>query len=141
MSMTTVANAKNFALLKQRKEELEEQVKLLNKAMEEIGKNLFEDFSTQGLKNLRIEGQNFEDGQDRIISPDPKFKGTIKDEAQFFAFLREAGNGALIKESVHHTAVEKMIMEYKENNKALPPETVLQIFTVETVKVKRAPKN
>lgn len=129
-----------FALLKQRKEELEAMVGMIDKVLAEIGPAIFGDFADSGTASIRLEGKHFSDGQDRIVKPNPKFKGTIKNEAAFFEFLRKCGNGALIKSSVHHTALEKLITEYKAQNKELPPKEVLDIFTVETVKVTRAPK-
>jgi hypothetical protein len=137
---TMQKRAQDVALLKQRKEDLEEQVTTINKVISELSEGLFKEFVDSNTVSLRVSGHLFTDGQERIIKPDPKFKGTVKDEAAFFKFLRDSGNGSVIKETVHHTATEKIIKEFKEANKALPPEEVLQIFTVEAVKITRAPK-
>ena len=140
MSNEMIQKARQFALLKQRKEDLEATITSINKALEALGTQLFGDFTDSGMVNIRVEGAAFVDAKDRIIRPDMKFRASVKNEPVFFQYLRESGNASMIKETVHHATLEKFITLCKEQNKPLPDSEVLDVFTVETVKVTRAPK-
>lgn len=132
--------AKQFAILKQKREDLEAQDKILGNLISGLGKELFELFVKQNVTSFRISGELFADGQDRIISPDVKYNGTIEDETAFFTMLRSTGSGSLIKETVHHKTLESWIKNLKTKNQPLPPETMLRVFQIDSAKVRRAPK-
>ena len=134
--------SRKFAMLKALKEHHERILKVINTDMMAVGKELYESFADEEVSQLRVPGKFFTDQQERIVTPDLKFKGTIVKAKQtdFFAYLRANAFGALIKESVHHKTLETWIAKRKKDNAPLPSEDLLKIFTIETANVKRAPK-
>lgn len=133
--------AMRFAVLKAAKEQKEREVELINKALTELGEKLFELFADSGAAQLRLSGADiFTDGQDRFVKPESKYSVSVVNAPAYFDLLRAEGHGAIIKETVHHTATEKWVKEKKEQNVSLPPEDVLKVWTVNGAKVTRAPK-
>ena len=142
MSDTLSEKAQAYAVLKEHKERFEHIVTLLNIELSKLGEELFNLFMENGVASFKIDGSEiFKDRQDRILSPDVKFKGTIADETALFNFLRAHGHGSLIKESVHAMTLEGWIKHQKEENAELPDESVLKIWSLSTTKIRRAPKS
>lgn len=134
--------ARRFAMLKAQKEYHERIATIIETELQTIGEKLFAEFTDSGSKSFRIDGSSlFKDGQDRIIYPDMKYKGTIVNQAVFYDVLKKSGHGSLIKETIHHTSLEKWIAEVKEKNLPLPGEDILKVWRMETAKVRRAPKD
>lgn len=138
--MTTDELAKRFALLKEQKEAHEHAADIIGAELEDLGLKLFGAFQTASLENLRVAGASFKDGKARIVTPTLKYAPSVKDEKAFFAWLRSTDNGALIKETVHPSALSSFVTKSKEGNKPLPSENILAVYTVETATVRRAPK-
>jgi hypothetical protein len=133
--------ALNFALLKAAKEQKEREVELINAEIQRLGERLFEMFG-DGTASVRLNGAvAFLDGQDRIVTPSVKWSTSVVDQAAFYTLLRAENNGGLIKETIHHTTLEKWVKERKEQNAALPSESVLKVFEIQGATVRRAPKS
>jgi len=142
MNSELISLGKKFAMLKELKEHHEHVISLINIELQQLGIKIYEEMTDSDTISFRITGQNlFKDNQDRIISPDPKLKPTVVDEAKLFDFLRKTGHSDLIKETVFYKTLESWITQQKKNNQELPDETILKVFMLKTAKVRRAPKD
>ena len=142
--MDTLEKARRFAMLKALKEHHEGIISTINAEIEKLGGELFQAFAdpNAGVRTLRIDGSRiFSDGQDRIVTPELKYRPSIVEETLFFGYLRKGGEGTLIKETVHPKTLESWVKRRKKENVALPDETMLKVWTQETAKVTRAPKS
>jgi hypothetical protein len=138
--MTLEETAKRIAVLRELREHHEKQAELLGSTIHELGEALFKQFMNSSTNQIRVSAECFKDGQERIITPDTKFKPTVLDQPGLLAWLNETGHGSLIKPTVHPKTLEAFINEQKEKNLSMPPEQILKVFTVETVNCRRAPK-
>ena len=142
MPETLAQKALAFAILREQKEEYEHIITLLNTELTKMGEELFETFIAENIANFRINGRDiFKDGQDRVISPDVKFKGTVANEGAFFEYLRTQGHGSMIREYVHPATLESWIKRQKEENSELPDDSILKIWSLSTAKIRRASKS
>lgn len=131
---------KKIAVLKAQKEDFEAKAEVIGGIIAQLSQEAYSQLIDSGLKQVRISGDLFTDHQERIISPDVKVKPNVVDQPRFFKFLREHNFGAIIKESVHHTTLEKWVGERMDQNMSLPDESILRVFSIETVNIRRAPK-
>lgn len=131
-----------FAMLKELKEHHEKMAKLISAELSKLGIDLFREFADTRQVSFRLLGTGvFADGRDRIVKPETEYSGTIVTPPEFFGYLRGEGHGSLVKENVHAATLKKWIKGQKKQNLPLPPETMLKVWTVETAKVTRAPKD
>ena len=135
-----------FTILKLKKAQLEEQIKMINVELDKLGSKIFDQFADEGLESCRLSYSKggvviFKDERDRIITPDTSYKPSVPKEktADFHKWLRDNERGDMIKESVHPTTLKAFVKNLREQNKPLPPKELLSVWEVPTAKVKLAP--
>ncbi len=110
--------------------------------IDEVGKELFDDFADSGTaESLRVPGKLFKDGQSRLVKPTLKYKPSIIQVPVFFAWMRDRNHGALIKEGVHPKTLESWVTKQMEGNFDLPSTDTLAVYKVQGASVRRAPKS
>lgn len=139
--------ARQLALLKQAKEHHEAMTKKIGAEIQRIGNELYNEFIDDGVESYRLLAsfngeQLFMDGKDRLLRPEVKYKPSVPSEQlnAFHEWMRAEGFGDLIKESIHHATLTSWVDKRKQENKELPPEDLLKVFTLEGTKITRAPK-
>jgi len=132
------------------KKQLTDRAEMLGGMINRLGEQLFNSFADDGVNNVRVLAKDprtgqmvFEDGQDRIVSPQIKYKGHSPTEAReaFFTWLRKNGSGEIIKESVHDATLSSWLEDQITAKKELPPQEILKVTELETVTVRKAPKS
>lgn len=136
-------DGKRLAMLKALKEHHEHMAAMLGNELNELGYKIYQ-ACVKGeviTKSIRIDGsRDFTDGQDRIVSPEIKYRPDVKQEAMLFQFLRDGNEGSLIKETLHFKTLETWAKNRVIKNMPLPDESILKVWRQETAKVTRAPK-
>lgn len=138
--------ARQFAVMVEKKEQLNVQLKLLNQMITAHGQKLYDEFLDSGLKSIRVEGtvngkKVFLDGKDRIISPDVITRPNItaKTSDDFLAWMEANGFASLIKRTIPPPTLKKWVNDRQVANLPLPPENLMTVFNEETAKITRAP--
>ena len=133
---------KKFALLKELRSHHEHMAELLGSELATLGAELFKEFVSSEQISFRLDGSRlFRDGQDRIVRPLVKYKGTIVQHQPFFNLLKANEEESLIKIGVHDATLSSWITERKTKNLEMPNEAILKVFQITTAKVTRAPSS
>jgi hypothetical protein len=138
--------ARRVAILQALKQHHEAIAKMASSQMAKMAPVLNDMFADAGIGEVRIAAKRpdgtlvFDDGQDRIVKPVTDYKPYCKVEMRpmFFAWMRENGFGALIKEEIHHASLSSWVEERIENKKALPPAQLLTVTELDTVAITKA---
>lgn len=140
--MSTVEEqAKLAAALKEMKEYHETMATLCGSELAKLGTPLCQQMVNTSVDNMRIGGALFNDGAARIVTPKITYKPSVKNELKLFEWVRSMGLGDMIKETIHYKKLESFVDCQKEANQPLPPPDVMDVFTMETVSVRRAPSS
>jgi len=140
--------AKRLAVLKNLKSQLTERAEALGGQIQQLSGTLYEALADENLSKIQVAARDadgtlvFADGQDRIITPEILYKGHIPvdSRADCYAWLRENGAGAIIKETIHDKSLSSWIQTRKEKKEPLPAEALLKVTELESVTVRKAPK-
>ena len=135
--MTLEELAKKLALLKQLKEYHETCAKILGSDIANISSQIFDAFMSSQTTQIRLSGKLFKDKEDRTVKPTLKYKPTIILQDTFFSWMQANKHGILIKEQIHPKALEGFVTAQKKNNKILPTEDVLKVFTIQTASIRK----
>jgi hypothetical protein len=145
--------ARRLVILKILKAHHETTADKIGAEVNKLSEELYDQFEDDGLSELCLsatminpqtkeEKAIFPDSRDRIISPEIKYRPTVKDEPNFFLWVRQNNHGALIKETIHPASLASWVEKQKTENKPLPDITLLSIFDQKTISVTKgkAPK-
>lgn len=138
MSITLQEKAKQLALLKQLKEHHEHMAEMASARYAKLATEVFREMTDSDVPSIAISGDIFADKKKRSITPKLKLAPRIVNEELFHNWLRLNGHGALIRAYVFPASVESLCNKYAEQNLALPPKEILDVFKVETANVRRS---
>lgn len=139
--MEFFALAQRAAVLREMKEYYENLAQTCGSELAALGEPLYNEMTEKKLENVRLSGDSFTDGQARILTVEAKDQPKVHNQIALHAWLRDRKMGEIIKESVHPMTLQALISQRKESNLELPPDEVLHVFTLKSVKVRRAPKS
>lgn len=145
--MTSLELAKKAALLTQMKQLHTAKAEMCGAVLAHVSLVANRKITKDNLVNVRLIGSTFADGKERIVTPDISYKPSVTNSEKLHEWLRaqpsvEPGKtlgDVMIKESVHYSTLEAYINKQKEANQPVPPPDIVNIFTVESVSVRRAP--
>lgn len=138
--MSLEENCSRLARLKELAEYHDNMSQLIGSEVAKLSQIIYNQCADSSTDQIRVSGTVFKDGQARIIAPVLKYRPSVHSQPELFTWLRATNNAEMIKETVHHATLESFVTAQKEANAPLPPEAILSVFTVETAKVRRAPK-
>lgn len=112
--------ARKLRIAKDLKEDLESQLKDVNKDIEQLAqRDIPTIMEAQEVTNIKIAGVGTIYLQNKV-----KASITADDKAEAYAWLSENGHGDLIKEYVHPKTLEAWAKEQIENNMPIPEEFI-----------------
>lgn len=124
-----VGKLKSFLQLKNLKEELEKQLKQIQKTYDITEENLFNLMFDLDIQSIEIEGKKVY----RKINQYPR----IINQEEFFTWLRDNGFAELIKETVNPKTLGSWYKEYTSQNEDTNFEEMLDIFEKKGVGVRK----
>ena len=151
MEESLTQKARRFATLKSQAEYFEAKAKVIKDAIEKISAQLYDEMIEEGIDEIRVsarlpgkDGEDpkllFPDGIDRIITPEEKFKCSIKSSNQELAlkWFRENGHESLIKTAIDGVTLNAWMTTQKTKNLPVPPGELVSVFSVTKAKITRA---
>lgn len=118
--------------LKDRKEALEEKLKQINKGIRDLAEQRIPEYMNENeIEKFTVEGVG-------TCFLTTKVYANVKSEDKdaFFDWLRENGNGDLIKESVHPSTLNAFAKEQLTEGKALPDVLTARLYPTATLRRK-----
>ena len=106
--------------LKNQKEELENSLKAVTAEMEEVEKQVIENFITAEVDSVKRNGKTYSLRNDLYTSPIAEEKDNL------FQALRNNEAGELIQETVNANSLRAFVKELKSNNDGEIPEWIAQ---------------
>jgi len=117
-----------YSCLKQQKDELESQLKTTQKQLQEIELKLLELMELQNMKNFELKNVG------KFFLYSSSYPRVIDNDA-LFADLRQKGDDALIKETIHPGTLRAYVKEQLENQNTIPKG--VEVFIKNTVRFKK----
>lgn len=106
--------ARQLRVLKDRKDDLAEQEKEVNKAIDTLSEKLAGAMESANVTSFKVAGV----GSVRV---DEIHRPSVNDKPTFIAWLDETGQGELAPRSIHHQRLTSLVKEHLEEHKPLPP--------------------
>lgn len=106
--------ARRLRYLKDLKDNIEAGSKEVNKEIDEASQALAELMESMGLDGLKVADVG-------TVYIEAKNRPTIKDQDEFYAYLRSHNGEGMIKETVHPQTLAAWVKEELENARSLPP--------------------
>lgn len=105
--------AKKLRKLKDEKEEIEEKLTQLNKQIDTLSETFAGEMESAGVESFKVEGVG-------SIYIQAINRPNIVDKDGFYKYLRDVGEAAIIKETIHAKTLQGWVNEHLEQGKALP---------------------
>lgn len=124
MSDTLTKMTKDLRKLKDAKQEIEAKLKEINGGIRRLAEQVIPEYMDENeIEKHSVKGV----GTIFLVT---KVYANVKaeDKEAFFAELREAGNGDLIKETVHPSTLNAFAKEMLSNGKALPETLTARLY-------------
>lgn len=113
---------------------LEDKLKVAKARRTDIGEELMEKWSQDGIDQVKIAGAGTVYLNRRVYAK------KLKDDAEVYAALRASGHGALIKDNVPAQTLASTVREEIETNDELPPEWagIIEAGYIPSIKVRKS---
>lgn len=105
--MTRIEKLREFARLRGVKSDLEAQVKAVNADLDALTMELTREMMDDGMTSVKVDGVG-------AFSVVEELYPSIKNNDEFFKYLRETGQESVIKESVHFQTMRSINNLYNE---------------------------